>query len=147
MFYELEKNRSTTQFKWHWYFGWMIPKRCVCLFIIQNSIIQTFRKGIFSRGIVEHLAITCKIYELDLSIPSTQMVLIRKMGLFTFSNTLAGNGDLFMNISLKLLAIVVFTEHDLTISFITIILFILPEIEGFEIKCKKSKSNIFLVLF
>ena len=61
--------------------------------------------GIFSQGIVDRLAISFRLYELDLSISFISVVLIQETGVFTSSNTPVGSDGLFMHISLKLLAL------------------------------------------
>ena len=60
------------------------------IFIPKNT-----KGGIFSQGI-------------DLSISSIFVVLIQEMGVFTSYATSVGSGGLFMQISLKLLVIVLF---------------------------------------
>ena len=78
-----------------------------------------------SQVIIEHLAISFKLYELDPSISSISVVLTHEMGVFTYSNTSVGSGGLFMHISFKMLVIVVvFTQYVSTIAFIPVTLFI-----------------------
>ena len=61
-------------------------------------------------------------------ISSISVVLIHEMGVFTSSNTSVGSGGLFMDMSLKLLAIVFnFTENILPIEFIPVTLSLTTE--------------------
>ena len=92
--------------------------------LLKFSYPKNTEGGIFSQGIVEHLAISFKQYELDPSISSISVVLIHEIRVFTSSNASVESGDLSMHISLKLLDIVViFTEHGFRISFIPATLF------------------------
>ena len=79
---------------------------------------------------MEHLAISLKLYGLDPSTSSISAVVIHEMGLFINSNRSVGSGGLFMHVSLTLVAVVIFTEHVLTIVFIAVILFISQETAG-----------------
>ena len=93
------------------------PKVSWHVFVIQIFIPKNIEGGIFSQRIVEHSAISFKLYELDASISYVSAVLIQGMGVFTSSNASVGSGGLFLHMSLKLLVIVViFTEHGSTIS-------------------------------
>ena len=105
--------------------------------------------GIFWQGNVEHLAISCILYNLDPSIPSISVVLIHEMGVFTYSNTSVGSDGLFIYISFKLFIIaVIFTEHVLTIAFIPVTLFISQETEGLHlIICENNKLWFFSPYF
>ena len=109
------------------------------------SSLQNTEGFIFSQDIVEHLAISFKQYELDPSITfaSVSVVLIHEMGVFTSSNTSDESGGLFMHTSLKLLIVVIFTEHGFTISFIPMTL-----IRGTVFNhTREEKIVIFLAIF
>ena len=89
---------------------------------------------------MEHLAISLKLYDVDPSTSSISVVVIHEMGVFINSKRSVGSGGLFMHVSLILVAVVIFTEHVLTIVFITVILSISQETKGLYLIIRENNN-------